>query len=117
MTRLFGVTLAAGFVALSLAISSFGQGAAKQITVGFAQTGSESGWRNANTISVKTEAEKRHIHLKFVDANSNLDNQRQALADFSAQGVDVIILEPLEVGGWDSVLREAKDAKIPVIIG
>jgi len=89
----------------------------KQITVGFAQTGSESGWRNANTISVKSEAEKRHVKLKFVDANSKVDNQRKALSDFIAQRVDLIMLEPLEVNGWDSVLSEAKDAGIPVIIG
>ena len=87
------------------------------MTIGFAQTGSESEWRNANTISVKDEAKKRNINLKFVDANSKVDNQRKALSDFIAQRVDLIILEPLEVNGWDSVLKDAKAAKIPVIIG
>jgi simple sugar transport system substrate-binding protein len=94
-----------------------GGGAGKKMTVGFAQTGSESGWRNANTISVKSEAEKRGVNLKFVDANSKVDNQRKALADFIAQRVDLIMLEPLEVDGWDSVLQEAKASNIPVIIG
>jgi ABC-type sugar transport system substrate-binding protein len=118
MMRSLFVSLAALAVAASVAITGYAQQpAAKQITVGFAQTGSESGWRNANTISVKDEAKKRDINLKFVDANSKVDNQRKALADFIAQRVDIIILEPLEVGGWDSVLREAKAANIPVIIG
>jgi len=89
----------------------------KPMVVGFAQTGSESGWRNANTISVKDEAKKRNVDLKFVDANSKVDNQRKALADFIAQRVDVIMLEPLEVDGWDSILKDAQAAKIPVIIG
>jgi simple sugar transport system substrate-binding protein len=89
----------------------------KALTIGFAQTGSESGWRNANTISVKDEAKKRGINLKFVDANSKIDNQRKAVADFIAQRVDLIIIEPLAVDGWDAVLNDAKKAKIPVIVG
>src|SRR4051812_47716816 len=117
MMRSIGVALAAACVAMSIGIAAFAQAGEKQITVGFAQTGSESGWRNANTISVKDEAKKRNINLKFVDANSKVDNQRKALSDFIAQRVDIIILEPLEVGGWDSVLKEAKEAGIPVIIG
>ncbi|HVT83429.1 MAG TPA: ABC transporter substrate-binding protein [Phycisphaerae bacterium] len=94
-----------------------GGGGDKQMTVGFAQTGSESGWRNANTKSVKEEAAKRKIDLKFVDANSDPQKQQKALADFIAQRVDIIILEPIQVQGWDSVLKEAKSANIPVIIG
>jgi galactofuranose transport system substrate-binding protein len=118
-TRLV-LSLAAALVALVPLFSSCsggGEGSAKQITIGFAQTGSESGWRNANTISVKDEAKKRNINLKFVDANSKVDNQRKALSDFIAQRVDLIMLEPLEVDGWDSVLKDAKAANIPVIIG
>jgi galactofuranose transport system substrate-binding protein len=117
MIRQLGLSLAAAALALTFAITGFGAAGGKPMTVGFAQTGSESGWRNANTISVKDEAKKRNINLKFVDANSKVDNQRKALADFIAQRVDIIILEPLEVDGWDSVLKEARDAKIPVIIG
>ncbi len=40
----------------------------KKLVVGFAQTGAESGWRTANTESIKSEAQKRGIDLKFVDA-------------------------------------------------
>jgi galactofuranose transport system substrate-binding protein len=116
MIRQFGLALGAIMLSVTLAVSGCGGGGGKT-TVGFAQTGSESGWRNANTASVKEEAAKRNINLKFVDANSKVDNQRKALADFIAQRVDLIILEPLEVDGWDSVLKDAKAANIPVIIG
>ena len=115
MIRQLGLSLGAAMLALTMAIS--GCGDSGKTTIGFAQTGSESEWRNANTISVKDEAKKRGINLNFVDANSKVDNQRKALADFIAQRVDLIILEPLEVSGWDSVLKDAKAAKIPVIIG
>jgi len=89
----------------------------KPMVIGFAQTGSESGWRNANTKSVKEEAAKRKIDLKFVDANGKPENQQKAVADFIAQRVDVIIIEPIQVDGWEPVLKEAKAARIPVIVG
>ena len=37
-------------------------------TVGFAQIGSESGWRAAETTVTRQEAEKRGHDLKFADA-------------------------------------------------
>jgi simple sugar transport system substrate-binding protein len=38
------------------------------------------------------------------------------LRSFVAQGVDVIILSPLVETGWEPVLKEAKRARIPVIL-
>jgi simple sugar transport system substrate-binding protein len=45
------------------------------MTVGFIQTGSESGWRAANTASFKETAEQLGITLKFYDAQNKLENQ------------------------------------------
>jgi simple sugar transport system substrate-binding protein len=90
--------------------------AAKPVVVGFAQTGAESAWRTANTESMKSEAAKRGIELKFADGQSKQENQIRAIRSFIAQGVDAIVLAPIVVSGWDPVLREAKRAKIPVII-
>src|SRR5438445_180939 len=39
----------------------------KTITVGFSQIGAESGWRTAETKSVRSEADRRGIRLKFSD--------------------------------------------------
>jgi galactofuranose transport system substrate-binding protein len=88
----------------------------KQLTVGFAQTGAESEWRTANTESIKAAAKDAGINLKFSDAQQKQENQIKALRSFIAQKVDVIILAPLVTTGWDTVLREAKAAKIPVIL-
>ena len=88
----------------------------KKITVGFAQTGAESAWRTANTNSMKTEAEKRGINLKFADGQGQLENQIRAVRSFVTQRVDVIVIAPIKTTGWDNVLREAKRAKIPVVI-
>jgi simple sugar transport system substrate-binding protein len=90
--------------------------AGKKLTVGFAQEGAESDWRVAESKSVKDEAAKRGVDLKFSDAQGKQENQRKAIRSFVAQGVDGIILAPKVETGWDDVLKEARDAKIPVIL-
>lgn len=89
---------------------------AKTITVGFSQIGAESDWRKANTESIKEEAAKRGIDLKFSDGQQKQENQIKALRSFVAQGVDVIILAPVVETGWGPVMKEIKDAGIPVIV-
>jgi simple sugar transport system substrate-binding protein len=86
------------------------------VTVGFSQIGAESGWRTAETKSVREEADKRGINLKFSDAQQKQENQIKALKGFIAQGVDAIILAPVVETGWEPVLREAKEARIPVVL-
>jgi ABC-type sugar transport system substrate-binding protein len=93
-----------------------GGGAPGAITLGFSQTGSESGWRTANTKSINEAAAAAGITLKFSDAQGKEENQIAAIRSFIQQKVDVISFSPLKVTGWDTVLKEAKDAKIPVIL-
>jgi len=94
---------------------STGSGSGK-ITLGFSQTGSESGWRAANTKSIQDSATAAGIVLKFSDAQAKEENQIAAVRSFIQQKVDVISFSPLKVTGWDTVLKEAKDAGIPVIL-
>ncbi len=91
-------------------------GSGKQLTVGFAQVGAESAWRTAETESIKSEAAKRNVNLKFSDAQGKQENQIKAVRGFIAQGVDAIILAPVVETGWEPVLQEAKRAKIPVVL-
>lgn len=90
--------------------------AEKKIVVGFAQTGAESAWRVANTESIKSEAAKRGVELKFADGEGKSEKQIQAVRSFVAQKVDLIILAPIKTAGWDVILRDAKRANIPVIV-
>ncbi len=89
---------------------------ANALTVGFSQVGSESGWRTTFSESVKAEAKKRGITLKFSDAQQKQENQIKAIRSFIAQGVDAIIVAPVVETGWRPVFMEAKRARIPVII-
>ena len=94
-----------------------GGGGDELITVGFAQTGSESGWRSANTESMKAAFSKDNgFELIFNAADNKQEAQIQAVRSFINQGVDAIVIAPITVDGWDDVLTEAKDAGIPVIL-
>ncbi|MFU0828519.1 MAG: Peripla-BP-4 domain-containing protein [Lachnoclostridium sp.] len=89
----------------------------KLIKVGFSQVGAESDWRTANTESMKsTFTEENGYELIFDDAQQKQENQIAAIRNFIQQEVDYIVLAPVTETGWDTVLQEAKDAGIPVII-
>lgn len=89
---------------------------AKELTIGFSQIGAESEWRTANTNDVKAAAQKHGVNLKFSDAQQKQENQIKAIRTFIAQKVDLIGFVPIVATGWDNILREAKRAKIPVLI-
>jgi simple sugar transport system substrate-binding protein len=90
--------------------------AADKLVVGFSQIGAESAWRTANTDSIKAEAVKAGVELKFADAQQKQENQIKALRSFIAQEVDVIAFSPVVETGWEPVLREIKRAGIPVVL-
>ncbi len=94
-----------------------GAAASEPIVVGFSQVGAESDWRTANTESMKsTFSEENGYKLIFDDAQQKQENQITAIRNFIQQEVDYIVLAPTGETGWDTVLQEAKDADIPVII-
>ncbi len=88
----------------------------KKITLGFSQVGAESGWRTANTQSIQDSAKEAGYDLKFSDAQQKQENQIKAIRTFIQQKVDVIAFSPVVESGWETVLKEAKDAGIPVIL-
>ncbi|KQO84493.1 MULTISPECIES: ABC transporter substrate-binding protein [unclassified Frigoribacterium] len=91
-------------------------GSTDGLTLGFSQVGAESGWRTANTASVQESAKTAGIDLKFSDAQQKQENQIKAIRSFIQQNVDVIAFSPVVESGWDTVLKEAKAAGIPVVL-
>jgi galactofuranose transport system substrate-binding protein len=90
---------------------------AKKIVLGFAQIGAESGWRDAETASIKETFENDpNFELKFSDAQQKQENQIKAIRSFIAQKVDAIGLAPVVESGFETVLKEAKEAGIPVFL-
>ena len=87
------------------------------IVVGVSQLGSESVWRTANTASIQSVFTKENGYfLLFDNGRQKQENQIKAIRSFISQQVDYIVFSPLTEDGWDTVLREAKDAGIPVIL-
>ena len=112
VTALLAVSMLAGLSAVNVMAADD-----DTITVGFSQVGAESDWRTANTESMKsTFSEENGYNLIFDDAQQKQENQLTAIRNFIQQEVDYIVLAPVTETGWDTVLQEAKDAGIPVII-
>ena len=89
----------------------------KPYVIGFSQVGSESDWRVANTKSVTAAfASDTGYELIMENARQEQENQFAAVRRFILEGVDFIIIAPTVEEGWDTILQEIRDAKIPVII-
>lgn len=95
---------------------SFPHYALADMVVGFAQVGSESGWRTHFSNDMRDEAHKRGITLKFADAQQQQANQIRAVRTFIAMQVDAIVIAPVVETGWTPILRQAQRSGIPVII-
>lgn len=110
-------------LAVALLISGCGTKTPEQepetelIVVGVSQVGAESDWRVANSESMKAVfTEENGYRLLFDDARQKQENQITAVRKFIQQRVDYIVLMPLSESGWESVLQEAKEEGIPVIL-
>lgn len=89
----------------------------ERIVVGFSQLGAESDWRSANTNSMlETFTKDKGYELIVEDGQQSQTNQFMAIRKFIQQDVDYIVLAPVTEDGWDTVLQEAKEAGIPVVI-
>jgi len=111
------ITTGCGSSSSGSGASSGGSTPKGPIKVGFAQTGSESGWRSANTESMKAAFSTANgFDLTFNAADNKPEAQIAAVRSFISQGVDAIVMAPIVSDGWDDVLKEAKDAGIPVVL-
>ncbi len=89
----------------------------KDLVIGFLQTGSEGGWRAANSASFKETATQLGITLKFYDSQNDIAKQVAGFQQFIQDPeVNVIVLSALEVTGWEQVLKDAKAAGKTVIL-
>lgn len=87
------------------------------VVVGISQVGSESAWRFANTQSIQQAfSPENGFFMVFDNARQRQENQIKAVRSFISQRVDYIVIAPVIEEGWETVLSEARDAQIPVII-
>ena len=87
------------------------------VTVVYAQVGHESDWRTANTQNYQDVfSEENGYSLDLVDCDNDNAAQLEAVRTFISKDMDYIVIAPIQSAGWDTVLQEAQDAGIPVII-
>ena len=86
------------------------------ITVGFSQVGAESDWRLASTASMEEAFEEAGFNLILENARQKQENQLRDVREFIDQKVDYIVIDPITEDGWETTLRDAAQAGIPVII-
>jgi ABC-type sugar transport system substrate-binding protein len=104
-------------VAVMVLFSAAAFAAPKTWVVGFAQVGSESEWRTADTISVQNSFnDDPTFQLLYSDAQQKQENQIKALRSFIARKVNCIVFTAIVETGYGPVLQEAKNAGIPVIM-
>jgi simple sugar transport system substrate-binding protein len=122
MNKFASVIMAAAAAALLVTACSKSDDNAEEqstgtgIKVGFSQVGAESDWRKASTESIKEAAKLKNINLTFSDAQQKQENQIKAIRNFITKGVDVISFSPVVATGFEDVLKEAKEAEIPVVL-
>lgn len=120
LTALFVLIISLSAVGLIIWLT--GYGAEEEVVIsegmilGFSQIGAESAWRQCNSRTIQQAAEDRGIQLLFENAEQKQENQIQAIRSFIAYQVDVIAFVPIVADGWDNLLKEAKNAGIPVLI-
>jgi galactofuranose transport system substrate-binding protein len=85
--------------------------------VGFSQSEKEANpFRIAETQSIKDEATKLGItNLRVTNAQSQFSKQISDVQQLIAQGVRLLVIAPLNSDGWEPVLKQAAEKKIPII--
>jgi ribose transport system substrate-binding protein len=89
----------------------------KTSTIGFSQSEKEANpFRIAETESIKDEAAKLGItKLRVTNAQSQFSKQISDVQQLIAQGARLLVIAPLNSDGWEPVLKQAAEKKIPII--
>ena len=90
----------------------------KTFVIGMSQCNLGEPWRVQMKADIKAAAAKHPDELKVIykDAQANAGTQQAQVREFIAQGVDLIIISPLEARPLTKPVAEAYDKGIPVIV-
>lgn len=86
------------------------------IVVGVSQVGSDPCGELPICFIQNILTKENGYFMIFNNARQKQENQIKALRSFISQRVDYIVFSPITEDGWETVLREAKEAGIPVIL-
>jgi len=88
----------------------------KKLKVGFAQSGNPNPWMVALTESMADESAKQGVEYVYTDANDDMATHVSNIEDMLAQGLDYLVVAPIENTGLEAVLEQAEEMGVPVIL-
>jgi ribose transport system substrate-binding protein len=92
-------------------------GKTKQITIGFSQTGFNHPWRIAMLESLQAEAARHpNVRLIVTDGHVDIAKQNDDIRDLLTQGVDAIIMSPVESAGLVPAARAVMQNHLPLVV-
>ena len=118
MLKKLALSCMIGAALLSVAGCGSDQDAAssdKKITIGFSVSTQNNPFFVKMADSVKAEAAKQGVDVKIVDAQNDPAKQANDVSDLIEQGVNVLIVNPVDSAAIGNSVVAANDAKIPVI--
>ena len=88
---------------------------AKTFTVGVALANFDLNFISILRTQMQEELKSNNLNGQFVDAKGDISLQVQQVDDFINQGVDAIILNPVDTQGVLPMIKAAKNAGIPLV--
>jgi len=117
MKKIIAVLLVVVIVSMAFTGCQRSSRSSDVITIGFAQCkADESDWRMANTRSMLNTFNIPGYRLIMSDSNNDAAKQVADVQNFIDMEVDYIVIAAVNMDGWDTVLRNAQRASIPVIL-
>ncbi|MDR1745388.1 MAG: substrate-binding domain-containing protein [Planctomycetota bacterium] len=90
---------------------------AKQIKLGFSQTGFNHPWRIEMNNSVQAEVDRHpNVTVVMTDGNVDVAKQHSDVEDLISQGCDAIIMSPIDSAALVNTAKRVAAAGIPLII-
>ncbi len=88
---------------------------AEAYTVGFAMSEFDDKWLTYLRNAAEAKAKELGVNLLMVDAKSDANTQLSQVENFVAQGVDAIVIVPVNTDATSAISAAAMGAKIPLI--
>ncbi len=87
-----------------------------KLFVGFSQADLKSTWRTVENDDMKAEAAKRGYKFAITNAEGDTGKQISDIESLLAQGVNVLVIVPIDADAIMPALQEAKEKGVPVIL-
>jgi ribose transport system substrate-binding protein len=117
-TRRFAAVVTAGATALALVAGcqqDGGAGGSDQVKVGYVVNFGSHEWYQNVVKGAEDTAKEKGMGFEWADANVDLAKQITQAENMLTQGVDVLVMSPVDPAGLSSVMSQAAERSVPVV--